>query len=50
MNEKHIKENKISDDVLEVYKNLYSVSFYNSIVVFEKRKEEALIFTEVASK
>jgi SAM-dependent methyltransferase len=50
VNEKHIKENKISDDVLEVYKNLYSVSFYNSIVVFEKRKEEALIFTEVASK
>lgn len=48
VNEKHIRENKIVDDILEIYKNLYSISFYNSIVVFEKRKVEP--FTEVASK
>jgi hypothetical protein len=48
VNQKHIEDNKISNDVLEVYKDLYSVSFYNSIVVLEKRKVEP--FAEVASK
>lgn len=48
VNHKHIENDKIPTEVVDIYKDLYSVSFYNSIVVFEKRKVEP--FTEVASK
>jgi SAM-dependent methyltransferase len=48
VNQKHIESDKIPNEALVVFNDLYSVSFYNSIVVFEKRKVEP--FTEVASK
>lgn len=48
VNQQHAGLDKFPKEILDIYKNLYSVSFYNSIVVFEKRKDDP--FVEVASK
>jgi SAM-dependent methyltransferase len=37
VNQQHLVDQPIKNDVLENYNNLYSVSFYNSMVVFEKK-------------
>jgi SAM-dependent methyltransferase len=36
LNQQHFQGSPIADDVLNTYRNLYSVAFYNSMVVFEK--------------
>jgi len=36
LNQQHFQGSPISDEALAVYRNLYSVSFYNSMVVMEK--------------
>jgi len=36
INQQHFQRSPISQEVLDTYHNLYSVSFYNSMVVFEK--------------
>jgi len=46
VNQKHIENDKIPNESLDIFKDLYSVSFYNSIVVFEKRKVEPFICFE----
>lgn len=36
LNQQHFQGTPLAEDVLATYKNLYSVTFYNSMVVFEK--------------
>jgi predicted O-methyltransferase YrrM len=38
VNQQHFQGSPISDEALAVYHNLYSVSFYNSMVVMEKEQ------------
>ena len=38
LNKQHFQGSPIADDVLNTYHNLYSVSFYNSMVVMEKEQ------------
>lgn len=41
VNKKHFKGHVLDDGTINNFTDLYSVSFYNSVVVFEKRKEES---------
>jgi cephalosporin hydroxylase len=38
LNQQHFTEPHIDQEILNVFSGLYSVTFYNSMVVFEKRK------------
>lgn len=43
MNKDHVKDRKLPEDTLKTFNDLYSVSFYNSMVVFEKRKIDSFV-------
>jgi len=43
VNRHHFKGEVLDNDTLNNFADLYSVSFYNSVVVFEKRKEESFV-------
>lgn len=43
VNKDHFKEKVFEDGFMENYKDMYSISFYNSIVVFEKQKQEEFV-------
>jgi hypothetical protein len=43
INKDHFREKVLEDDIIENFKDMYSVSFYNSVVVFEKQKQEEFI-------
>ena len=38
MNQQHFEGHHISKEILDVFQGMYSMTFYNSMVVFEKRK------------
>ncbi len=46
VNQQHFVEKFIHDDVLEVFKDLYSITHYNSVVIFEKKKTEKFAIIE----
>lgn len=46
MNQQHFKEPHISQEVLDCFQGLYSTTFYNSMVVFEKRKLQPFIIRD----
>lgn len=46
MNQQHFEQPHINEEVLKVFEGLYSVSFFNSMVVFEKKQLEPFIITD----
>jgi hypothetical protein len=46
VNQQHFQGSPISDEALAVYHNLYSVSFYNSMVVMEKEQLKSFGITD----
>ena len=50
MNKNHMESNYIPENVLKTFDDLYSISFYNSVVVFEKKKVEQFTIVERGNK
>jgi hypothetical protein len=46
LNQQHFQGTPISDEALSVYDNLYSVAFYNSMVVMEKEELKTFGITD----
>ena len=46
LNQQHFQGTPIAPEVLEIYKNLYSVAFYNSMVVMEKEELKTFGITD----
>jgi SAM-dependent methyltransferase len=46
LNQQHFQGTPIADEVLKTYNNLYSVSFYNSMVVMEKEQLKTFGITD----
>lgn len=49
MNQQHFHEPHISQEILDTFKGLYSMTFYNSMVVLEKRKLQPFIIRDNSS-
>jgi hypothetical protein len=46
LNKQHFQGSPIDESVLNTYHNLYSVAFYNSMVVMEKEKLKLFAITD----